>query len=294
MKSLFYFRTKDNSGRSVATLAKILAVLAICAGFYENMNVATQDWEVLGAILMNGLFVYLAIIVIFWLVFFFIALFIPRRVYTKPSRFCYWMLNLGYETLNFCARIRIFATGLEKIPTDTCFMFVSNHRSRFDNMIQSPVLNNTDLAFVSKPSNFKIPFGNRYIRRACYLKLDRTDIKQSAQTISDAINFLKNQVISIGIYPEGTRSKTGELLEFKNGCFKIALRGHCPIVVSTIVGTENIHKNFPWRRTTVQMDILDVIPYEKIKDMKTNEIGEMIYKMMDEHIKNIENNGEKV
>ena len=42
------------------------------------------------------------------------------------------------------------------------------------------------------------------------------------------------------------------------------------------------------------MDILDVIPYEKIKDMKTNEIGEMVYKMMDEHIKNIENNGEKV
>ena len=294
MKSLFYFRTKDNSGRSVANLAKILAFFAICAGFYENMDTAMREWEIWGSILMNGLFVYLAIIAIFWLVFFIIAMLIPRRVYTKPSRFCYWMLNLGYETLNFCARIRIFATGLEKIPEDTCFMFVSNHRSRFDNMIQSPVLNNTDLAFVSKPSNFKVPFGGRYIRRACYLKLDRTDIKQSAQAISDAINFLKNQVLSIGIYPEGTRSKTGELLEFKNGCFKIALRGHCPIVVSTIVGTENIHKNFPWRRTTVQMDILDVIPYEKIKDMKTNEIGDMIYKMMDEHIKNIENNGEKV
>lgn len=293
MKSLFYFRTKDNSGRSVANLAKILAILAICAGFYENMGVAMQEWGVFWMILANGFIVYLSIIVSFWLIFFVIALLIPRRVYTKPSKFCYWMLNLGYETLNFCSRIRIFATGLEKIPQNTCFMFVSNHRSRFDNMIQSPVLNNIDLAFVSKPSNFKIPFGNRYIRRACYLKLDRTDIRQSAQAIQDAIGFLNDQVCSIGIYPEGTRSLSGELLEFKNGCFKIALRSHCPIVVSTIVGTENIHKNFPWRRTVVQMDILDVIPYEQIKDKKTSEIGEMIYKMMDDHIKKIENNGEK-
>ena len=52
-------------------------------------------------------------------------------------------------------RVKIHVTGLEKVPTDTEYLFVSNHRSNFDPMVQWWVLRRWRLAFVSKPSNMR-------------------------------------------------------------------------------------------------------------------------------------------
>ena len=75
------------------------------------------------------------------------------------------------------------------------------------------------------------------------------------------------------VYPEGTRSKSGELLEFHNGVFKIAQKAGVPIVVVALRGTENISKNYIRRRTDIYHDIVDVIPAEEVKALKSDEIG---------------------
>ena len=53
-----------------------------------------------------------------------------------------------------------------------------------------------------------------------------------------------------------------------------------PIVVSVVKNTPEANRNMFRRHSNVYLKILDVIPYEKIADLKTNEIGEMVYKMM--------------
>jgi 1-acyl-sn-glycerol-3-phosphate acyltransferase len=78
----------------------------------------------------------------------------------------------------------------------------------------------------------------------------------------------------MGIYPEGTRNKTGEgLLEFKEGAFLLAKRANAPVVVITTKGTNKIAKRMVLRSTKVELEVIEVIDKETIKELKLNEIS---------------------
>ena len=87
---------------------------------------------------------------------------------------------------------------------------------------------------------------------------------------------MKEQEVSVGIYPEGTRSKTCQLLPFHNGVFKIAQKAEAPIAVLSITGTEKISKRTPVQDTDVYLDILEVFPTQGVKETKTEMIGAMV------------------
>ena len=160
-------------------------------------------------------------------------------------------------------------------------------------MIHSLCLKNASLSFISKKENFNIPIGRHYINRMCYLPLDRGNIKSGIETINRAIYFLNNDITSIGLFPEGTRSETLELLPFHDGCFKIATKTHCPIVVGVTQGTEKIHKNWPFKRTKVTFDVVKVIYGEEYKDKKSVELSDMIRNLILEKL-NENNQSEKI
>ena len=201
-----------------------------------------------------------------------------KKEYDKPSPFYFFLLNAAFWFTNSAARVKVKITGLEKVPTERRFLFVSNHRSRFDPMIQSVVLRKTPISFISKPSNFKIPIGRRFMNRSCYIPIDRESARNAAKSISRAAELISSDTASIGVYPEGTRSADGKLGDFKAGCLKAATKSGCPIVVAVIRGTEHIHKRAPWRRTYVTLDILEVI--ETNKNEKTAELSQTIYDIM--------------
>ena len=94
------------------------------------------------------------------------------------------------------------------------------------------------------------------MKRIHCLFMDRGDIKQSAQIIIEGIKQLKNG-INMVIFPEGTRSKTGELGEFKAGSFKLAIKSKRPLVPITIDGTRNIMEanNYKIKAETVNLYI---------------------------------------
>ena len=99
-------------------------------------------------------------------------------------------------------------------------------------------------------------------------------------TIITASDYIKKDICSIGIYPEGHRSKTGELLPFHNGSFKIAEKAKCPVVVAATSGSENIMKNFPLRKTEVKISVLEVIDTERVTEMKTAEMSPYVRSMI--------------
>ena len=178
-------------------------------------------------------------------------------------------------------RIRLHLSGIEKIPKDTKVLFVSNHRSNFDPIITWYILKKWKIAFVSKPSNFKIPFFGRIIRKCCFMPIDRENPRNAIVTINKAAKLLKKQEVSIGIYPEGTRSKNGQLLPFHNGVFKIAQKAEAAIVVLCVTGTEKISKRTPFRRTDVYLDVLEVFSAQGIKETKTEMIGTAIRRQIE-------------
>ena len=222
---------------------------------------------ILGAILL----VFIAYVLFLFVCSLFVS---SKKEYEDHSRFYRALLNGATALAMKIMRIRIHISGMEKVPQDTKkVLFVSNHRSNFDPIITWYVLRKWKIAFVSKPSNFKIPFFGRIIRKCCFMPIDRENPRNAIVTINKAAKLLKKQEVSIGIYPEGTRSKNGQLLPFHNGVFKIAQKAEAPIVVLCVTGTEKISKRTPFRRTDVYLDVLEVFSAQGIKETKTEMIG---------------------
>ncbi len=171
--------------------------------------------------------------------------------------------------------------GEEKLP-DRPFLLVCNHRSLFDPLSTMVLLAKYDLTFVSKPSNLQIPFIGDIAYAAGYLPIDRENDRKALKTILTAADYLKRGVCSIGIYPEGTRSRSGELLPFHAGSFKIAQRAGAPLAVAVVRGTDLARRRLFLRPTPTELEILEVLPPERVKAMSTHELAEYSRELMEQ------------
>ncbi|MBR6909674.1 MAG: 1-acyl-sn-glycerol-3-phosphate acyltransferase [Lachnospiraceae bacterium] len=171
-------------------------------------------------------------------------------------------------------RIKVHVSGLEKLPKGTRFLLVQNHRSKFDPILTWYVLRKYDLAFLSKEENMHIPIFGRIIRKCCFMSIDRKHPGRAMETVNTAVELLKDDQVSIGVYPEGTRNTTQEpLLPFHNSMFKIAQNADVPIVVMACHGTSAVKDNFPKKKSHVYFEVTGVLKPEDIKGLKTNVIG---------------------
>lgn len=208
----------------------------------------------------------------------------PNREYDQNSPFYRFLLDSATAAAMRLLRIRVHISGEDKLPKDTRALFVSNHRSNFDPIVTWYALKNQKIAFVSKPENFRIPFFGRIIRRCCFMAIDRENPRNALRTINHAAELLKKQEVSVGIYPEGTRSKNGRLLPFHNGVFKIAQKAEMPVVVLSITGTEQIAKKTPFRATDVYLDVLEVFDGAAVKKTKTEVLGTATRQLIETNI----------
>ena len=244
-----------------------------------------MKYSVLIWILVGILAVYPAWFLCSWLILILFCLTVPmKKHYEKPSAFYRGLLNYGYWVICRLGRVKVFSTGLEKIPSDKRFLLVSNHRSKFDNMIQSLCLRKENVAYISKKENFKIPIGRHYMNRTCYLSLDRENMKSGIEVIEKASHFLSDDISSVGLFPEGTRSTDTSLLPFHDACFRIAAKSGCPIVIGITQGTENIHKNWPFKKTKVTFDVVSVLEAKDYEGKKSVEISDMVRNAMLERL----------
>lgn len=232
---------------------------------------------------------YLASIAIWWcLLWLFGRVFYKKEVYTKHSKWAKFWHNNGHRWLMIHANIAIKLTGRDRLPTSRKYLLVSNHRSSFDSMTLTPALHTEDLAFITKPSNFKIPLFNRFMRGMCYMGIERDNPIQSLEVMKTAANLISSGTTSVVVYPEGTRGREGLIGDFHEGIFNIALRAKCPIVVVTTSGAEKVKKNYPFKRSKVRIDILGTLDYSMIEGMTAKAISDKVHKIMTDHLKKVE------
>lgn len=186
----------------------------------------------------------------------------PRKTYTEESKLYRFLLNTATWVVLKCARVRIHVEGENRIPHDSRFLLVSNHLSNFDPIVTWYILRKYQLAFISKPENFKIPWFGRIIRKCCFLPIQRNDIALSIGTFHKAADLMKADSASVAVYPEGTRSKTGALQPFHSVVFYTAKVAKVPVTVMRIGGTPDIKKHFPLHHTDVYITIIETIPKE--------------------------------
>ncbi len=162
----------------------------------------------------------------------------------KKARSSFRIVTRELRVLNFIAGTRMTVRGIEKVPEDQAVLYVSNHRSYFDIVSLYPLCNNPT-GFVAKKEMEKLPFFHRWMVNMNCQFLDRDDPKSGLKMIRDSVDVVR-QGNSIYIFPEGTRTPGDEMLEFKEGSFKIAQRSGCLIIPVAISNTDNIFENhFP-------------------------------------------------
>ena len=203
-----------------------------------------------------------------------------KKKYDKPSNWARFLLNNGMQYVDFHARARVKKIGLEKVPNEP-FLLVSNHKSKFDPMIVAAVFKKRHLAFITKESNMKIPLANRLMWRNCYMPVNRDDKLQSLEQFKRAAELIASGASSVGVYPEGSRQEEDVVLaDFHNGCFSIATKTGCPIVIITMRNTLKIHKNFPFKRTKVEMRCVQVLYKEDYANMNATELSDYVHGIM--------------
>ena len=255
-------------------------IFSFCALFSLICCVFLLKTGILAAVLIAfGVFIllHLLYVVFFWL----FSLSVPRdRPLEKQNAVCRRGMASLASILNFYAGVHPIITGEEKLPTDSRFLFVCNHRSMFDPIIVVDKLRAANMAFISKPSNMKLPLLSRIAYADGFLAIDRENDRNALKTILTAADYLKRDLCSIAIYPEGTRSRTADLLPFHAGSFKIAQRAKVPIVVASVRGKEKKPGFLFFPRTEIRLDILEVIPAEEVCAVKTPELSEHVRSMI--------------
>ena len=201
------------------------------------------------------------------------ALVSNKKYYTEESRFYRNLIMVITAVIFKIGRVKLHISGTEKLPEGKKLLFVGNHLSNFDPMVTYYAFPQWRISYIAKASIINMPLFGRYIRRCCFMDIDRENPRNAIITINRAAELLKKQEVSIGVYPEGTRSKNGELLPFHNGVFKIAQKADADIAVVALEGVNQIAKNFPWHKTHVYVNVLEVIPANEVDPRKTELVG---------------------
>ena len=198
----------------------------------------------------------------------------------KQSLVFRFYANCIIDSLLQILRIRLHIRGLEMLPEDK-FLIAGNHRSSFDPIIEMGVMRRYNAGFIAKKELFEIPVIGKIMHKCFCLSLDRGNARSDMMSIIKAINIIKSQTASIGVYPEGTRNRGEKLLPFKNGAFKIAKKAECPIVVLRITNSELIMKNAPFKKTDVYLEVAGVLSADYTASSTTAEIGERVRELLE-------------
>lgn len=192
-----------------------------------------------------------------------------------------WLMIASLKLYFQLIRVRTHITGKELVPNDGKYLFVCNHISVYDPIVEIVEFADKKLSFVSKKENLEVPFAGKYLMKSGCLGLDRENDREAVKTINKAAKKITDGVCAMGIYPEGWVNKTDEeLLPFRNGAFKIAKKAKVPIVVATVSNTQKVNDNILKRPTDVFVNVIKVLPYEEIAGLKTVEIGEKVRELM--------------
>lgn len=218
------------------------------------------------------------------LVFMGLGLFIKKGktpIHVKPS-YHRFMLFYSCHIMLKLLRVRIHVVGKEKLPKNKKqpFLFVSNHLSHFDPFVHSTLFYHRNVVFVTKPENTQIPMFGRYLTRAGFIPIDRASPMQAMRAIQLAAMRMKEDGCAVGIYPEGTISRSKSLLGFHDGVFLAAKKAKAPVVVTTLAGTDKVKRNWYRFGTDVYIHIIDVIPSDEVVAMRTSDLSLRVRELM--------------
>jgi len=157
-----------------------------------------------------------------------------------------WCARTWAAWILWASNTPVQVEGLEHVDPGRPQIFASNHVSWYD-VFALAVAIPKRYRFVAKKELAKIPVFGTAWKTAGHIAVDRSDRAAAIRALDEAGRLLKQDNSSVVIFPEGTRSPTGELLPFKKGAFMLAIHSGVDIVPTVVVGTSRILPKGAWR-----------------------------------------------
>ncbi len=193
--------------------------------------------------------------------------------YTDEQRFM--LLKRVTTRVNKAGRVTIDTHGIENLPSEDGFIMFGNHQGLFDVLTYLESMPRPFSTVMKKEvADVFLVKQVRILLRA--LPMDREDIRQSMRVIQQMSEEVK-EGRNYQIFPEGTRSKKGnQMIDFKAGSFKSAVKAKCPIVPVAIIDSYKAFDTGSIAPVTVQIHYLEPLYYDEYKGMKTYQIADEV------------------
>lgn len=180
---------------------------------------------------------------------------------------------------------KIIVEGFENIPSDEAVLFVSNHQGNFD----IPILLHTTgrkIGFLSKVEVKKIPLISTWMEMLDCVFIDRADRRKAVGAIREAAAKLESGN-SLVVFPEGTRSRGGQVTDFKLGSLKLATLSKAVIIPVSIDGSYRLMEaNNGWMKPA-EVRVTFGEPIRSHQENKIN-LQQLAEEIRGEIIKNID------
>ena len=169
----------------------------------------------------------------FFLIAFIVILLVFHPLQVIALRFGYSAHNKVVEVMVSCLLASLWLVGkplrirgdLNAIPMDKPLIIICNHASMFDIPVLARVFRKFHPKFISKKElAFGIPSVSYNIRHGGSAYIDRGNRREALLVLKKMGEYIENTGRSVVIFPEGTRSKTGELRRFKDGGIQVLLK----------------------------------------------------------------------
>lgn len=230
----------------------------------EAILVSTYFWV--------SLFLISGILFPFFVVIFLLTFAFDKRRYIQHWCTCYWSDIILSSNPYWKVRVE----GKSKIDPKKVYIMVSNHQSGADIMVL--FLLHRHFKWVAKRELFFVPFIGWNMWLNGYISIERSKGRSKLQMMDNAAEMI-HRGNSVMIFPEGTRTKDGNLQTFKSGAFRLALDTQTDILPIAVKGTFQAIKKgglIIHRNKNIKAVVLDPIPYEKIKELDAKEITHMV------------------
>jgi 1-acyl-sn-glycerol-3-phosphate acyltransferase len=138
-----------------------------------------------------------------------------------------------------CADVKVVIENAEVLDPNRPQVLVANHTSWFDVLALAAFLPGR-YCFVAKKEVRKTPFLGYTIERCGHIFIDRSDHQRALRSLEEARVKLEKENPTVIMFPEGTRSASGELQRFKKGAFVLAIQTGADVVAAAISGSRAV------------------------------------------------------
>ena len=175
---------------------------------------------------------------------------------------CFWWSS---AVIGFNPYWNVKVSGLENIDRHKTYVVVANHQSLADIVVMYQT--RMQFKWIAKESLFKVPFIGWCLSLTKHIKLSRGSFGSIKKVYRQAAGWLRNG-ISVLFFPEGTRSRDGEIDKFQNGAFKLAIQEGKPILPVAIKGTSEAIPKGSWIFSTKVMGKITVLAPVETKNLE--------------------------